>query len=110
MEQNQHPDLPAAAYKLTAKAGNGQGVYAYVCVPAVGCRETHPQKRRLCVNGMSYHGRAEKNANSAVIVTVTPEDFMGENKDPLSGIAFQREWKSGHTGPERERFPRPVLR
>ena len=40
---------------------------------------------------MSYHGRAEKNANSAVIVTVTPEDFMGENKDPLSGIAFQRE-------------------
>lgn len=31
---------------------------------------------RLAVNGMSYHDRQE-NANSAIIVTVTPEDFCG---------------------------------
>lgn len=87
----QHPDLPAAAYKLTAKAGNGRGVYTFCMCPGGYVVNASSEERRLCVNGMSYHGRAGKNANSAVIVTVTPEDFMGENKDPLSGIAFQRE-------------------
>lgn len=37
---------------------------------------------------MSYSGRDGKNANSAVIVTVTPEDFGTE--DVLSGVAFQQ--------------------
>lgn len=45
------------------------------------------------VNGMSYHDRAGENANSAIIVSVTPEDFSHDNdeKNPLSGIYFQRE-------------------
>lgn len=48
---------------------------------------------RLAVNGMSYHDRAGENANSAIIVSVTPEDFSHDNdeKNPLSGIYFQRE-------------------
>lgn len=46
------------------------------------------EKGRLAINGMSYSGRAGRNSNSAVIVTVTPEDF--ESGHPLSGIAFQR--------------------
>ena len=37
---------------------------------------------------MSYHDRAGENANSAVIVTVTPDDFGSDN--PLAGISFQR--------------------
>lgn len=44
---------------------------------------------RLAVNGMSYSGRDGDNSNSAMIVTVTPEDYKGTS--PLSGIAFQRE-------------------
>ena len=44
---------------------------------------------RLAVNGMSYSGRDGINANSAIIVSVTPEDYPSQ--DPLSGIAFQRE-------------------
>lgn len=43
----------------------------------------------LAVNGMSYSDRAGSNANSALVVTVDPEDFP--SKDALSGIAFQRE-------------------
>ena len=43
----------------------------------------------LAVNGMSYQARDSKNANSALIVTVTPEDFPEEG--PLGGISFQRE-------------------
>ena len=42
---------------------------------------------RLAVNGMSYSGRDGKNANSAIIVAVTPDDFAG--KDPLAGVRFQ---------------------
>lgn len=42
----------------------------------------------LAVNGMSYQARNSRNANSALIVTVTPEDFPEEG--PLGGIAFQR--------------------
>ena len=41
---------------------------------------------------MSYHGRAGDNSNSAVIVTVTPDDF--ESSHPLAGIAFQRKLES----------------
>ena len=40
------------------------------------------------MNGMSYRERDGKNANSAIIVTVTPKDFPGEG--PLAGVEFQR--------------------
>lgn len=37
---------------------------------------------------MSYSDRGSKNANSAIIVSVTPDDFDGT--DALSGVEFQR--------------------
>lgn len=46
------------------------------------------EEGRTAVNGMSYSGRSGRNANSAVIVSVTPEDFGSDH--PLAGIAFQR--------------------
>ena len=54
------------------------------------------EEKRLAVNGMSYHDRAGENANSALIVTVNPEDFSHDIKGreevhPLAGIHFQRE-------------------
>lgn len=57
------------------------------------------EEGRLAVNGMSYSDRASKNANSAIIVAVTPEDFGSEH--PLAGIAFQRRleekaYEAGH--------------
>ena len=42
----------------------------------------------LAINGMSNHDRASENANSALIVTVTPNDF-GNN--PLDGVEYQRD-------------------
>ena len=66
---------------------------------------------RLAVNGMSYHDRAGENANSALIVAVTPEDFSrdakaGEESNPLSGIYFQRklEEKAYEAGNGKSRF------
>jgi len=79
--------LGAAPYKLTAKAANGRGVYSFCMCPGGYVVNASSQEGRLAVNGMSYSGRDGKNANSAVIVTVTPEDFGSEH--PLAGICFQ---------------------
>lgn len=46
------------------------------------------EPHRLAVNGMSYSKRDGQNANTAVIVTVTPEDFGSSH--PLAGVEFQR--------------------
>lgn len=86
MEEN--PFLQAADYKMTAKTESGRGVYSFCMCPGGYVVNASSEEGRLAVNGMSYSGRAGKNSNSAVIVTVTPEDF--ESSHPLSGVAFQR--------------------
>lgn len=49
---------------------------------------------RVVTNGMSQYSRKERNANSGIVVGVTPEDFPGDFRtDPLGGIAFQRHWE-----------------
>lgn len=80
--------LPAAAYKLAEKLENGRGVYTFCMCPGGYVVNASSEEQRLAVNGMSYRGRAGENANSAVIVTVTPEDFGSDH--PLAGVEFQR--------------------
>ena len=81
--------LPTASYKLTSNLPNGRGVYTFCMCPGGYVVNASSEEGRLAVNGMSYNKRDGKNANSAVIVTVTPDDF-GVN-EPLSGVKFQRE-------------------
>ena len=80
--------LPAAAYKLTAKTKDGKGVYTFCMCPGGYVVNASSEKGRLAINGMSYSGRDGQNANSAVIVTVTPEDYGMTGA--LSGMEFQR--------------------
>lgn len=80
--------LPAASYKLTAQLGNGRGAYTFCMCPGGYVVNASSEEGRLAVNGMSYHDRGGVNANSAVIVTVTPEDFGSSH--PLAGVMFQR--------------------
>lgn len=82
--------LPAADYKLTHTAANGRGVYSFCMCPGGFVVNASSEQSRLTVNGMSNHARNERNANSALIVTVTPEDFGGDANDVLSGVEFQR--------------------
>ncbi len=82
------PHLQAASYKVTAQTKSGRGVYSFCMCPGGYVVNASSEEGRLAVNGMSYSGRDGKNSNSAVIVTVTPEDY--ESGHPLSGIAFQR--------------------
>jgi uncharacterized FAD-dependent dehydrogenase len=48
----------------------------------------------VVTNGMSQYSRNERNANSAIVVGVTPGDYPEGDTDPLAGIAFQRHWES----------------
>ncbi len=81
--------LPPAAYKLTYRAGNGRSVYSFCMCPGGYVINASSEEGRTAVNGMSERDRGSANANSAVIVSVTPDDFP-DPSDPLSGIAFQR--------------------
>ena len=81
-------ELGAAAYKLAATLENGRGVYSFCMCPGGYVVNASSEEGRLAVNGMSYHARDGINANSAIIVTVHPEDF--ESDHPLAGIEFQR--------------------
>lgn len=80
--------LGAAAYKVTARTGMGRGVYSFCMCPGGYVVNASSEEGRCAVNGMSYSGRDGKNANSAIIVSVTPEDYGSEH--PLAGIEFQR--------------------
>ena len=91
-------NLPAASYKLTEKLANGRGVYTFCMCPGGYVVNASSEPGCIAVNGMSYHGRAGENANSAVIVTVTPQDYGTDH--PLAGVEFQRElekraWEEG---------------
>lgn len=80
--------LPPAAYKLTANLPNGRGVYTFCMCPGGYVVNASSEPGRLAVNGMSYHDRDGINANSAVIVTVTPDDYG--TTGALAGMEFQR--------------------
>ncbi len=85
-----HPiSLPAAPYKLTARAESGRGVYSFCMCPGGYVVNASSEEGYLAVNGMSLHARDSRLANSAIVISVTPEDYPG--KDPLSGVRFQRE-------------------
>ena len=45
------------------------------------------EEGRLVSNGMSYHARDLENANSALVVTVSPEDFEGDSPLKRNGIS-----------------------
>lgn len=80
--------LGAASYKLTKQTSSGRGIYSFCMCPGGFVVNVSSETGRLAVNGMSNHDRAGTNANSALIVTVTPEDFP--NPGPLGGVEFQR--------------------
>ena len=86
--KREEKNLGNAPYKVTAKAKDGRGVYSFCMCPGGYVVNASSEPGRLAVNGMSYSGRDGSNANSAVIVSVTPEDY--ESAHPLAGIAFQR--------------------
>ena len=86
-----HPLLGAADYKLVHHAKNGRSVYSFCMCPGGTVVAAASEPRRVVTNGMSQYSRDERNANSAIVVAITPEiDYPGVT---LAGVALQREWE-----------------
>lgn len=83
-----HQALGAADYKMAVHLESGRGVYTFCMCPGGEVVPAASEAGQVCVNGMSYHARAGRNANAAVLVGVDPQDFGGD--DPLAGIELQR--------------------
>ncbi len=86
-----NPQLGAADYKLVHHASNGRSVYSFCMCPGGTVVAATSEEGRVVTNGMSQYSRNERNANSGIVVGITPEDFPG---DVLAGIEFQRKWES----------------
>ncbi|MDB5934655.1 MAG: hypothetical protein JWQ01_1999 [Massilia sp.] len=85
--------LGAADYKLVHHASNGRSVYSFCMCPGGTVVAAASEPGRVVTNGMSQYSRNERNANSAIVVGITPElDYPGH---PLAGIELQRRLEEG---------------
>ncbi len=83
-----NPVLPPADYKLVKHLEDGT-VYTFCMCPGGYVVAAASEEGGVVTNGMSYADRAGENANAALLVTLHPRDFPGN--DPLAGMYWQRE-------------------
>ncbi|MCE3603063.1 NAD(P)/FAD-dependent oxidoreductase [Massilia sp. P8910] len=87
--------LGAADYKLVHHAANGRSVYSFCMCPGGTVVAAASEPGRVVTNGMSQYSRNERNANSAIVVGITPADYIDNPGHPLAGIALQRRLEEG---------------
>ncbi|MDX2255297.1 MAG: NAD(P)/FAD-dependent oxidoreductase [Pseudanabaenaceae cyanobacterium bins.39] len=87
-----HKVLGAADYKLVHHCRNGRSVYSFCMCPGGLVVAATSERGRVVTNGMSQYSRNERNANSGIVVGITPDDFPSEH--PLAGIDLQRQLES----------------
>jgi uncharacterized FAD-dependent dehydrogenase len=90
-EQAGHKLLGAADYKLVHHCQNGRSVYSFCMCPGGLVVAATSELGRVVTNGMSQYSRNERNANSGIVVGITPEDYPGH---PLAGVDLQRRLES----------------
>ena len=83
--------LPSANYKLVEHLENGRSVFTFCMCPGGYVVASSSEEGTIVTNGMSEYARDGKNANSAVLVNVTPEDFG--SSEPLAGVEFQHKYE-----------------
>lgn len=81
--------LPPAEYKLAYHSTSGRSCYTFCMCPGGYVMPSSSDSNTIVTNGMSHFSRNGTNANSALLVNVTPEDF--KSNSPLAGIYFQKE-------------------
>ena len=86
-----HPALGAADYKLSCHLPDGRAAYTFCMCPGGQVVAAASEAGGTVVNGMSLFARNGENANSALLVSVGPGDYGGD--DPLAGVRFQRKWE-----------------
>lgn len=83
----EHKALSAADYKLAVHLTNGRGVYTFCMCPGGEVINASSEDGGTVTNGMSNSRRDGVNANSALLVGVSPEDLPD---DLFSGCEFQK--------------------
>jgi uncharacterized FAD-dependent dehydrogenase len=86
-----HPLLGAADYKLVHHCANGRSVYSFCMCPGGTVVAATSEEGHVVTNGMSQYSRNERNANSAIVVGITPEIDYPEHV--LAGVDLQRHWE-----------------
>ena len=86
-----HRLLGPADYKLVHHCENGRSAYTFCMCPGGEVIASSSESQAIVTNGMSRYSRNHANANSGLLVGVTPRDFA--DTSPLAGIEFQRKWE-----------------
>lgn len=84
--------IPVADYKLTCNLDNNRGIYSFCMCPGGQIVPTSTNEAELCINGMSFSLRNSRWANSALVTTVSEDDWGQFDKEGpgLSGISLQK--------------------
>jgi len=84
-----NPLLGSADYKLVHHCKNGRSVYSFCMCPGGTVVAATSEEGCVVTNGMSQYSRNERNANSGIVVGITPDDYPSDH--PLAGIELQRQ-------------------
>ena len=79
--------LGSADYKLVYHAKNGRTCYTFCMCPGGKVIASNSEENSIVTNGMSNFARDGENANSALLVNISIQDFY--KNSPLDGIDFQ---------------------
>ena len=74
----ENPFLPPAEYKLFTHCSTGRTVYSFCMCPGGQVVAAASEQGRLVTNGMSFHARDGRNANSALLCEILPQDITGQ--------------------------------
>ncbi len=82
-----NPNLPKGEYQLSYRQGE-RAVYTFCMCPGGMVVPSSSESETVVTNGMSEFARDGENANAALVVSVSTDDY-GNN--PLDGVSFARE-------------------
>ncbi|WP_295155803.1 NAD(P)/FAD-dependent oxidoreductase [uncultured Ruminococcus sp.] len=82
------PLLPKGEYQLSHRDKAGRAAYTFCMCPGGMVVPAASEFGGIVTNGMSEFARDGRNANSALVVSVTPDDF---GNAPLDGMYFARQ-------------------
>lgn len=82
--------LPPASYKGVVHLKE-RSVYTFCMCPGGMVMASASEPNTIVTNGMSERLRDKANANSAVLVNVTPEDYYKDS--PLDGLDYQEKYE-----------------
>lgn len=84
-----HKLLGAADYRVVHHCKNDRSVYSFCMCPGGLVVAATSEIGKVVTNGMSQYSRNERNANSGLVVGITPADFPSDH--PLAGMELQRQ-------------------